>query len=125
MSSRKKLMAGAIVMIICMLFAATARAQDAPDLNLWGIDADVDRDGLVSATDVQHVINRALGVDETACERGVSKPDASLAQSVDGLGLHLAAGRNPLQKLRVERVDHQLQSFVFVSGELARAGVEL
>lgn len=64
MSSRKKLMAGAIVMTIYILFVATARAQDAPGLNLWGIDADVDRDGLVSAADVQHVINRALGVDE-------------------------------------------------------------
>ena len=64
MSTRKKLMLGAIVMVVCLLFVGTAHAQDGPNLNLWGIDADVDRDGLVSATDVQHVINRALGVDE-------------------------------------------------------------
>lgn len=33
--------------------------------NLWGLEGDVDLDGLVNATDVQHVINRALGLPTT------------------------------------------------------------
>jgi len=65
MTSRRKLMVGTIVTLVYVLSAATAGAQQNQEGNLWGVDADVDRDGQVSATDVQHVINRALGVDET------------------------------------------------------------
>ncbi len=52
----------AIGLALCLLMAAPVLAQQGDGPNLWGLDGDVDSDGQVGATDVQHVINRALGL---------------------------------------------------------------
>jgi hypothetical protein len=44
------------------------------DAEIWGVNPDVDQDGQVSATDIQRVINGALGVDLT--EENVDPEDA-------------------------------------------------
>ena len=49
-----------IVLAVCALCSAPALAQDDEGLDLWDLEGDVDEDGVVSATDIQHVINRAL-----------------------------------------------------------------
>lgn len=59
-----KLLAGTLTIALCCMLGVASAAEGFSDANLWGIDADVDRDGLISATDVQHVINRALGLDD-------------------------------------------------------------
>jgi hypothetical protein len=49
----------AVTLIACVALTLTASAQD---LDLWDINVDVDRDGTVGPTDIQQVINAALGI---------------------------------------------------------------
>ncbi len=46
-------------LIACVALSLTTSAQD---LDLWDINVDVDRDGIVGPTDIQQVINGALGI---------------------------------------------------------------
>jgi len=71
-------------LVMALSVAATATAQD---IDLWGPDVDMDRDGIVGVTDVQQVINTALGVNASEIEEAnrpvrrytVASPRASLA----------------------------------------------
>jgi len=65
MTGKWKATAAIVWLLMCVLLAATAGARQ---IEPWEIDADVDGDGRVAATDVQHVINRALGVTIEATE---------------------------------------------------------
>ncbi|NIA15984.1 MAG: hypothetical protein GWP08_18120 [Nitrospiraceae bacterium] len=59
-----RLLVGTLSVALCCMLGVASTAENFSNADLWGIDADVDRDGLISATDVQHVINRALGLDD-------------------------------------------------------------
>ncbi len=50
------------IALLCVACALPASAQGEPAVNLWDLEGDVDQDGMVNATDVQNVINRALGL---------------------------------------------------------------
>lgn len=72
-----------ILLLLTLCVAPLAVAQDDP----FAIDGDVDRDGMVGPTDIQHVINGALGLNDQgpeAINRAlrqyiVASPRASLA----------------------------------------------
>lgn len=59
MSTQKFAVSYTFCLIACVALSLTAYAQD---LDLWDINVDVDRDGIVGPTDIQQVINAALGI---------------------------------------------------------------
>ncbi len=59
MSTQKFAVSYTFCLIACVALSLTAYAQD---LDLWDINVDVDRDGIVGPTDIQQVINGALGI---------------------------------------------------------------
>ncbi len=62
-------------MLFALIMSSSVWSQD---LDPWEINADVDNDGIVGPTDIQHVINDALGLND----RGVDAVDLPLRQYV-------------------------------------------
>jgi len=83
-----------VLLIFSPALAQNAIPQPEQNGNLWGLDTDVDRDGLVNVQDVQHVINGALGLNEEgeqalrlrARQYVVASPHASLVSVPDPNG---------------------------------------
>jgi hypothetical protein len=79
-----------IALALCALVALPVQAQGS--MSPWDIEGDVDGDGVVGPTDVQHVVNQALGLSDegpAAVNRNrrqfiVASPRASLALKPGG-----------------------------------------
>ena len=69
MKSMKQLKYFGLVVLTALAFAPAAMAQE----DQWDINGDVDNDGQVGPTDIQHVINDALGLNDQGTE-AVNRP---------------------------------------------------
>lgn len=81
--------------VAATVITVAALSVSAEPLNPWEINADVDNDGMIGPTDIQHVINGALGlsdrgadaVDRPLRQYVVASPRASLALLPNATGI--------------------------------------
>lgn len=90
MKTNVKLWTGGLVLLLAVLAAPLALAQDDP----FEINGDVDNDGVVGPTDIQHVINDALGLSDRG-EEAVNLPLRQYIVASPRASLQLRPGVEP------------------------------